>query len=84
MNGNSWRPVDTAVNLKYETLGELSVTLDSIKRFRQIDSKCPGHWRTSSIASGRCSDRVPQSASRPADPRRLLRDPRLRGDDRRA
>jgi len=32
-----------AVNPKYETLGELSVTLDSIKRFRQIDSKCPGH-----------------------------------------
>ena len=32
-----------AVNPKYETLGELSVTLDDIKRFRQIDSKCPGH-----------------------------------------
>ena len=24
-------------------LGELSVTLDDIKRFRQLDSKCPGH-----------------------------------------
>src|SRR5271168_4078507 len=32
-----------AVNPKYETLGQLSVTLDDIKRFRQIDSKCPGH-----------------------------------------
>jgi len=32
-----------AVNPQYETLGELSVTLDSIKRFRQLDSKCPGH-----------------------------------------
>jgi transketolase len=32
-----------AVNPKYETLGELSVTLEDIKRFRQLDSKCPGH-----------------------------------------
>ncbi len=32
-----------AVNPKYETLGELSVTLNEIKRFRQLDSKCPGH-----------------------------------------
>jgi transketolase len=32
-----------AVNPKYETLGELAVTLDDIKRFRQLDSKCPGH-----------------------------------------
>jgi transketolase len=32
-----------AVNPKYETLGDLSVTLDDIKRFRQLDSKCPGH-----------------------------------------
>jgi len=32
-----------AVNPHYETLGELSVTLDDIKRFRQLDSKCPGH-----------------------------------------
>ena len=33
----------SAVNPKYETLGELSVPLDDIKRFRQLDSKCPGH-----------------------------------------
>ena len=32
-----------AVNPAYETLGDLSVTLDDIKRFRQLDSKCPGH-----------------------------------------
>src|SRR5579884_1155131 len=32
-----------AVDPKYETLGELSVTLDDIKKFRQLDSKCPGH-----------------------------------------
>ncbi len=32
-----------AVNPKYETLGHLAVTLDDIKHFRQLDSKCPGH-----------------------------------------
>jgi len=32
-----------AVNPKYEVLGELSVTMDDIKRFRQLGSKCPGH-----------------------------------------
>jgi transketolase len=32
-----------AVDAKYETLGKLSVTLDDIKKFRQLDSKCPGH-----------------------------------------
>jgi transketolase len=32
-----------AVNPKYETLGELSVPLDDIKRFRQLDSRCAGH-----------------------------------------
>jgi transketolase len=32
-----------AVNADYERLGEPSVTLDDIKRFRQLDSKCPGH-----------------------------------------
>ncbi|HEY7065217.1 MAG TPA: transketolase [Chloroflexota bacterium] len=32
-----------AVNPKYETLGDPSVTLDDIKTFRQLDSKCPGH-----------------------------------------
>jgi len=32
-----------AVNPKYEALGHVSVTLDDIKGFRQLDSKCPGH-----------------------------------------
>src|SRR5712692_7274716 len=32
-----------AVNPEYETLGTLTVSLDDIKRFRQLDSKCPGH-----------------------------------------
>jgi len=32
-----------AVNADYERLGEPSVTLDDIRRFRQIDSKAPGH-----------------------------------------
>ena len=32
-----------AVNPRYETLGHLSVTLEDIQQFRQLDSKCPGH-----------------------------------------
>src|SRR6187431_1812520 len=32
-----------AVNPAYETLGDLAVSLDDLKRFRQLDSKCPGH-----------------------------------------
>jgi transketolase len=32
-----------AVNADYERLGEPSVTLDDIRRFRRLDSKCPGH-----------------------------------------
>ncbi|HXP17896.1 MAG TPA: transketolase [Terriglobales bacterium] len=32
-----------AVDAEYEKLGELSVKLDDIRRFRQLDSKCPGH-----------------------------------------
>ena len=31
------------VNPEYESLGEFAVTLDDIKRFRQLDSKTPGH-----------------------------------------
>src|SRR6202165_5216521 len=33
----------TAVNPDYERLGTPAVSLDDIKRFRQLDSKCPGH-----------------------------------------
>jgi transketolase len=32
-----------AVNPRYEALGELAVKLEDIKRFRQLDSACPGH-----------------------------------------
>jgi len=31
------------VNPQYETLGQVSVTLDDLKNFRQLNSKCPGH-----------------------------------------
>ena len=33
-----------AVDPDYERLGELSVTLDDIKRFRQLDSSARGRW----------------------------------------
>src|SRR5206468_1348107 len=33
----------TSVNEKYERLGTPTVTLDDLKKFRQLDSKCPGH-----------------------------------------
>ena len=32
-----------AVDPAYEQLGKVSVTLEDIKNFRQLDSKCPGH-----------------------------------------
>ena len=32
-----------AVNAKYERLGEEAVSLEDVKRFRQLGSKCPGH-----------------------------------------
>src|SRR3984957_6447929 len=32
-----------SVNEKYERLGTPSVSLDDLKRFRQLGSKCPGH-----------------------------------------
>jgi len=32
-----------AVNASYERLGQSSVSLDDIRRFRQLDSKAPGH-----------------------------------------
>jgi transketolase len=33
----------SAVDAKYERLGQPAVTLDDIRRFRQLGSKCPGH-----------------------------------------
>lgn len=32
-----------AVNAHYESLGQSSVTLNDIKQFRQLNSRCPGH-----------------------------------------
>jgi transketolase len=32
-----------AVSKQYEALGEPSVPLDAVKKFRQLDSRCPGH-----------------------------------------
>jgi transketolase len=32
-----------AVSKEYEALGEPSVPLEAIKKFRQLDSRCPGH-----------------------------------------
>jgi transketolase len=32
-----------SVNADYESLGQPSVTLDDVRRFRQLDSKAPGH-----------------------------------------
>src|SRR5947209_9264745 len=32
-----------AVSKEYESLGKPSVPLEDLKRFRQLDSKCPGH-----------------------------------------
>jgi transketolase len=32
-----------AVDAKYERIGTATVSLDDIKKFRQLDSKCPGH-----------------------------------------
>jgi transketolase len=32
-----------SVNPEYETVGTPAVSLDDLRRFRQLDSKCPGH-----------------------------------------
>jgi transketolase len=32
-----------SVNPQYETLGEPAVPMEDLKKFRQLDSKCPGH-----------------------------------------
>jgi transketolase-like protein len=57
-----------AVNPKYETLGRLSVTLEDIKRFRQLGSKCPGHpefrWTSGLSTLQRCSPPLPMCPCR--------------------
>ena len=32
-----------ALHRKYETLGDLAGGLEDLKKFRQLESKCPGH-----------------------------------------
>ena len=64
-----------AVNPEYETLGEPSVPLDDIKKFRQLDSKCPGHPEYRWTSRRRDDDR-------PARPGRG--DQRRHGDRRRS
>ena len=54
---------DKAVNPKYETLGHGSVTLDDIRQFRQLDSRCPGHPERGRQAADR-SREVKPCASR--------------------
>src|SRR6266542_2253202 len=38
-----------AVNAKYEKTGDVTVSLDDIKHFRQLDSRCPGHLELSNL-----------------------------------
>jgi transketolase len=42
-----------AMNPKYERLGDLSVNLEDIKRFRQLESKWPGYRNTDGIQVSR-------------------------------
>ena len=46
-----------AVSKDYESLGELSVPLEAVRRFRQLDSRCSGHpeyrW-TSGVETTSC------------------------------
>ena len=66
-----------AVNANYERLGHVSVSLDDIRHFRQLDSKAPGHpstigyreWRLRPVRLGKVLPRVwewrlPRSGSR--------------------
>jgi transketolase len=57
-----------AVDPDYEVVGEQSVSLDDIKRFRQLDSRCPGHpaSRPPPVRSARGSRRASAWRSRPS------------------
>jgi transketolase len=44
-----------AVNADYEILGQPSVTLDDIRRFRQLDSKAPGHPEYHLVSGVECT-----------------------------
>ena len=63
-----------AVNPQYETLGDPSVPLDDIKRFRQLDTQVPGPSRVP-LDLGRRDDDGPARPGR--------RDQRRHGDRRR-
>ena len=63
-----------SVNEKYERLGTPTVSLDDLKQFRQLGSKCPGHPEYHLDLRGRDDDR----SARPGD-----RDQRRHGDCRR-
>src|SRR3974390_2817540 len=41
-----------AVNAEYERLGQPAVTLDDIRRFRQLDRKAPGHPPNPRVSGG--------------------------------
>ena len=76
-----------AVNADYERLGQPSVSLDDIRRFRQLDSKAPGHpeyhWvsgvetTTGPLGQGVADERRhghrPEVARRPLQPARVRR-----------
>jgi transketolase len=44
-----------AVNAEYERLGTPAVTLDDIRRFRQLDSKAPGHPEYHLVSGVECT-----------------------------
>jgi len=52
-----------SVNADYERLGQPSVTLDDIRRFRQLDCKAPGHPSTTG-SRRRDYDRPPRTRRR--------------------
>ena len=74
-----------AVNADYEKVGKPSVTLDEIRRFRQLDSKAPGHpeyhWVSGveattgplgqGVATQRRHGHRPKMARQPVQPARL-------------
>jgi transketolase len=75
-----------AVNADYERLGEPTVTLDDIKRFRQLDSKCPGHpeyhWTSGVETTTGPPCGRPHALNQDAAPLRGRARPRTRGPGR--
>jgi transketolase len=52
-----------AVNSEYERLGQPSVTLDDIRRFRQLDSRAPACWPMLRVGSPKSSSMPPVARS---------------------